>query len=142
MSYSMFNSYCSHNPISVVDNIPSKVQVKGEALPTSSPEIFGPPAWAYLHISTVYLPENLNPLVATHIRNTIFAVPSMIPCEKCTIHIGNYIESRSMQIEKMTSGSEFFKLTVDMHNFVNERLGKKIMSYDQAFDFWKNSKRI
>lgn len=106
---------------------------------TSDPTVFGPHTWAYLHISTAHLPEILNPLVAKHIKNSIIAVPLMVPCEKCTIHMGNYIDSRMKDINKATTGSELFKITIDMHNFVNKRLGRAQYSYDDAYKRWKSN---
>lgn len=137
----MLNSYCTHRPFAIIDNVQTTVEPKSVILPTSSPEIFGPPTWAYLHISTANLPENLSPSSIAHVRNTIFAVPTMVPCEKCTVHMGNYLESRRSEIEKMTKGGQFFNLTVDMHNFVNSRIGKQLVSYNAAMGIWKGQQR-
>lgn len=105
---------------------------------TSDPMVFGPPTWAYLHISTAHLPEIVSPMVIKHIKNSIIAVPLMVPCEKCTIHMGNYIESRMKDITKAKTGSELFKITIDMHNFVNKRLGRSQYSYEEAYKRWKS----
>ena len=141
MTYNMLNSYCTHRPFAIIDNVPSVVDVKSKVLPTSSPDIFGPPVWAYLHISTVHLPEDPSPVTIQHVRNTIFAVPMLVPCEKCTIHMGNYLESRRGEIEKLKSGSGFFKMTVDMHNFVNKRLSRPTFSYEEAYQLWKGEQK-
>lgn len=128
----MTNSYCSH--VSRFATETSKVDEP--KVSKSSPTVFGPPTWAYLHISTAHLPENLNPMVATQVRNTLYALPAMVPCEACALHSGNFITSNRSRIENLKTGSDFFKITVDLHNFVNQRLGKKLVGYDEARVMW------
>jgi hypothetical protein len=38
-----------------------------------------------------------------------------------------------------TTGTALFNFTVDMHNFVNKRLGLKIFSYNEAQQRWKKT---
>lgn len=133
--YTMLNSYCSHHPSVVVDK--QMIEISRKSKPTSSPQVFGPPTWAYLHISTAYLPEHLNETIATQVRNTLIAVPAMVPCESCALHSGNFMIENKARLESLKSGSDFFKFTVDLHNFVNERLGKQIISYAKAKEIWK-----
>ena len=132
--YTMLNSYCSHNPVSVVDK---NMRVSSATKSTKSPQVFGPPTWAYLHISTVHLPENLNPTIATHVRNTLVAVPAMVPCDSCALHSGNFMLENKAKLESLKTGSDFFNFTVDLHNFVNKRLGKPTITYSKARDLWK-----
>ena len=133
MTYHMINSYCTHKPFMVVDNHPSISKTK---LPSSSPAVFGPPTWAYLHIATIHLPEDLNPVVATQVRNTMLAIPVMVPCEACALHSGNFMTANKARLDSLKTGSEFFNFTVDLHNFVNQRLGKKIVTYEEARTTW------
>ena len=128
------NSYCSHKPSTATDTVSEPVTAK---LPTSSPAVFGPPTWAYLHISTAHLPEQLNPVVADQVRKTLYALPLMVPCEACSLHSGNFMSANKDRLDSLKSGSDFFKFTVDLHNFVNTRLGRKQMSYEDAIAIWK-----
>ena len=129
----MINSYCTHKPFMVVDNHPS---ISKTELSSSHPTVFGPPTWAYLHISTVHLPTDLNPAIATQVRNTLLAIPVMVPCEACSLHSGNFMAANRARLQAIKTGPEFFNFTVDMHNFVNEKLGKKVVSYDEAQKTW------
>lgn len=134
MSYQILGGYCSHSQKVATDSLLPK---QGESrVPKSSPTVFGPPTWAYLHISTAYLPENLNPVVAAQVRNTLYALPVMIPCETCSLHSGNYMTTNKERIESLKTGSDFFSFTVDLHNFVNKRLGKKVVSVAEARKMW------
>lgn len=130
----MFNSYCTPTPFSVTD---VSIENDKKRIPTSNPAVFGPPTWAYLHISTAHLPEQLNPVVAQQVRNTLLALPLMVPCDACSLHSGNFMSSNKDHLESLKTGSDFFRFTVDLHNFVNQRLGKKQISYDEAALIWK-----
>lgn len=132
----MMNSYCSPKPFAITD-IKESEDDKKRGISTSSPEVFGPPTWAYLHSTTFHLPEQLNPIVAQQVRNTLYAIPVMVPCDKCSLHSGNYITANKERIEAAKTGSEFFHITVDLHNFVNDKLGKRRLNYDEAAERWK-----
>ena len=132
----MMNSYCSHNPKTLSDSSLTKSD-EDLKIPKSSPSVFGPPTWAYLHLSTAHLPENLNPVVAEQVKNTLRAIPLMVPCDACSLHSGNFMVSNKDRIDTLKTGSDFFKFTVDLHNFVNKRLNKKLVSYEDALAMWK-----
>jgi len=126
------NKYCSLQKCAVELDEPKSSQHQS----TSSPLVFGPPTWAYLHISTAHLPENLNPIIATQVRNTLYALPLMVPCDACSLHSGNFMTENKARLDSLKTGSEFFKFTVDLHNFVNKRLGKRVVGYDEARATW------
>jgi hypothetical protein len=104
---------------------------------SSNPAVFGPAYWAYLHISTIHLPDNLNPVIAEQIRNVILAIPVTVPCDACSLHSGNFIAQNKTKLMSLKTGKDFFNFTVDLHNFANNRLGKNIVSYDEAREMWK-----
>jgi hypothetical protein len=108
-----------------------------QALSSSNPAVFGPVFWSYYHIITMHLPENLNPVIADQIRNVILAIPVTVPCDACSLHSGNYMTLNKDKIMALKTGSDFFNFIVDIHNFVNKRLGKRIISYEEARNIWK-----
>jgi FAD-linked sulfhydryl oxidase len=130
----------SYATLKKCNDIPSSILDKGareSKKPTSmAPGVFGPHIWAYLHISTRHMPENINPAIIPHIINTIHAIPLMVPCENCALHSGNFITSTKSKLASLKTGSEFFNYTVDFHNFVNQRLGKRIITYEEAKERW------
>ena len=134
MSYSNLSTFCSRKPVAVSD---ADIVASHQQMSTASPAVFGPHIWAYLHTSTIHLPENLNQAVATHAINTILAIPVMVPCDSCSMHSGNFISENKNRILSLKTGSEFFNFTVDFHNFVNKRLGKRTVSYEEARALWK-----
>ena len=133
MSYTVLQTNCKQ-PTAVSDA--SVVESKQKST-SSSPSVFGPVYWGYLHIATVHLPEKLNPIIAEQIRNVILAIPVTVPCDVCSLHSGNFMSQNKDKLLALKTGPEFFNFTVDLHNLVNKRLGKHVASYEEARNYWK-----
>ena len=57
--------------------------------------------------------------------------PLLVPCLVCKEHLFNFISSSDLN--KATDSREsLFKFIVDLHNYVNLRLGKPQMTLDDA----------
>lgn len=97
------------------------------------PEVFGPPLWFSLHNASAYYPTNASALHAERMKNIILGIPVLLPCETCKEHATNYIEEKKHLLSDICKTKEtLFKFFVDFHNYVNERLGKPILSYKEA----------
>lgn len=61
-------------------------------------------------------------------KHIIIGIPVLIPCETCKEHATNYIEEHKHKLmEICKTKKDLFKFFVDFHNFVNKRLGKKLL---------------
>jgi FAD-linked sulfhydryl oxidase len=99
-----------------------------------SPEVWGPRFWFTLHNGAINYPSLANPLCIERMKNFILAIPIMIPCHTCKDHALAYIEIHKDYLDMMCSGRDkLFKFFVDFHNYVNKRLNKPEMSYDDAY---------
>lgn len=105
----------------------------------NQPEIFGPSLWFSLHIGSTKYPINASPITVYRMKNFLYGLPIMIPCEKCKQHAISYIESNDNNLDSICSGREtLFCFFVDFHNMVNEILQKPIMTYEKAKDMYFN----
>ena len=103
----------------------------------NDPKVFGPPLWFSLHNASAYYPENAAPLHAERMKNIIIGLPVLIPCETCKEHATNYIEeNKHLLMDICKTKKDVFKFFVDFHNYVNERLGKKKFSYEEAHNLY------
>jgi hypothetical protein len=99
-----------------------------------SPEVWGPYFWFTLHNGALNYPSLANPLCIERMKNFIIGIPVMIPCETCKEHATAYIESNKDYLDYIcASRDKLFKFFVDFHNYVNIRLKKPEMSYDDAY---------
>jgi hypothetical protein len=97
------------------------------------PEVFGPPLWFSLHNAAHYYPENAAPTYAERMKNIIIGLPVLIPCLTCKEHATAYIEMKKHTLmEVCRSRKTLVRFFIDFHNYVNQRLGKKILSYEEA----------
>jgi len=109
-------------------------QNKLSNLTNRSPEVWGPHFWFTLHNGALNYPSLANPLCIERMKNFIIGIPVMIPCETCKEHATAYIESNKDYLDYIcASRDKLFKFFVDFHNYVNIRLKKPEMSYDDAY---------
>ena len=144
MSYYMLNSYCSPKPYTVVDPVKPvdaglTVNYHQNVKPvyTQSPEVFGPAFWFTLHTGSVHLPQTLSPISISRLKGFINGIPEMVPCIECSEHARAFIEANKVRIENLKRGDEVFRFYFDFHNFVNMRLNKPVISYEQALKLYR-----
>jgi hypothetical protein len=103
----------------------------------NAPEVWGPAFWYTIHKSALNYPVAPTNIVKFHMKNFIYSIPYLLPCEKCQEHARNFIESHSDTIDSIISTRQsLFNFFVDLHNQVNQRNGKRIMSYEHAWDLY------
>ena len=98
------------------------------------PSVWGPMLWYSLHNGAANYPpdkRNISNQIKIHMKNWINALPLMIPCADCANHAVEYI-SRSDLDKAVVDRESLFKYFVDFHNHVNKKLGKRIISLDEA----------
>jgi hypothetical protein len=94
-----------------------------------SAELWGKEAWRFIHYVALNYPENPTEADKSKYLNFINSLPDILPCPICGIHFAGNKEKHPPRLDNTI---EFFKWTVDMHNFVNESNGKKTLSYKDA----------
>ena len=93
-------------------------------------EYWGPKLWAALHTITFDYPENPSPQDMKNYRDFFHSLKNVLPCSYCREHYKKNIE-QDMPIEKaLTNRTSLSKWLVDLHNNVNQRLGKPTATYD------------
>lgn len=57
-----------------------------------------------------------------------------LPCPKCRNHFGKFLEDKPPQFGRR---EDFFAWTIDAHNYVNQELGKPLVSLEDAKDIYR-----
>lgn len=105
----------------------------------TSPAVFGPPLWFTMHNASMHYPDAPSPLVVEKMKNFIIAIPILLPCDSCREHAVTYIDEHFDEIEEACkSKTTLFKFFVDFHNYVNVRLNKPVMSYEDAYKLYSD----
>ena len=105
---------------------------------TGTPDVWGPLFWFSLHNGALRYPKDPSNIWKERMKNYIFGIPVMVPCEKCSIHASAYIESQTDIDTVVTSREKLFEFFWKFHNFVNKKLGKKEISLEEAYSIYNS----
>ena len=98
---------------------------------TNLPDKWGPYVWFMLHNGAASYPETPSRVTQTRMKWFLRGLPVMIPCTTCRDHVTAMVESSNL--DNVTSSRvNLAKFFIDMHNFVNQRLNKTTLSYDEV----------
>lgn len=112
---------------------------KKEYTSFSNPQVWGPAFWFSLHTSAINYPENPSTIFKERMKGRILAIPFEIPCPACRPHASAFVEQHKNNLDSIVnSRKNLFNFYVDFHNKVNERYGKKIYTYKEAWDLYTN----
>jgi hypothetical protein len=94
-----------------------------------TPEEWGPPLWYKMHMITFnYNPKKDNKKdVIEYFEN----IKNVLPCENCKRHYENYMIARPLKYYLETR-DDLVHWLIDLHNEVNSRTGKQILSYKEV----------
>lgn len=62
----------------------------------------------------------------------------LIPCGYCKNHYNSVLENKNMGIQKNMEVNNLFNWTIDLHSHINKKNHKKLWSYEEARNFYKN----
>jgi hypothetical protein len=104
----------------------------------NSPDYFGPGYWIAWHLKAYK--ANTYRKKAEASRSIVIDV-SNIPCEKCRKDALEYMRNNQLitSVENKKDELSLFKWTVLFHNFVNKKLGKEIITLEQAIELWNGN---
>lgn len=101
------------------------------------PTIWGPKLWFFIHTLALNYPDSPTYNDKRSIEEFFNNLKHTLPCEKCKQHYIQRLETSPI-INHLHNRSQLFKYTVDLHNQVNASLDKKIYSYEEALEIYKN----
>lgn len=92
------------------------------------PEKWGPYYWGALHLAALGCPD------AQVLRTFIECYKTVLPCLTCRTHFTQVLDENP--VPDSPDPYAIFKWSVDVHNIVNERIGKPVIGYEQALTIW------
>tara|TARA_B110000459_G_C16480199_1_gene433890 strand:+ start:195 stop:650 length:456 start_codon:yes stop_codon:yes gene_type:complete len=97
------------------------------------PKNWGKFGWGFIHNVALGYSVDLTYMKKEQYRKFFEVIGDVLPCLDCQDHykemIANY---QPILIDKQS----LFKWTVDIHNKVNERINKKQITLDEAYNIW------
>lgn len=101
--------------------------------------VWGPSQWHVLHTMSFNYPVNPTPHDKRNYRNYILSLQHVLPCGKCRDNLRKNFIKLPLLKSHMKSRYTFSKYIYDLHELVNDMLGKKSgLSYDQVRNTYEN----
>lgn len=97
--------------------------------------LWGSQAWTFLHAVTFAYPENPSLEKRESARDLFRSLRHVLPCEECCGHYCSEFDKDPVD-NHLDSKKALSMWLVNFHNKVNERLGKKKFSYDEAVELF------
>jgi len=98
-----------------------------------NPEVWGKRGWFFIHNIPLNYPRE--PTERDKLNYKIFftSIANVLPCSICSFHYKQNLIEKELD-KGLNSQIDLFKWTVDMHNKVNKKTGKRELSYLEALD--------
>ena len=99
--------------------------------------VWGPPAWTFLHTVTYNYPENPSDNDKKNYHNFFMTLQHVLPCEKCKGHYKQNIQKYDLN-NSLDNRDDLVKWLIDLHNEVNRDNGKRVWSYSEVYNKYDN----
>ena len=101
------------------------------------PKQWGPHLWFYLHTAAANYPVNPSQAQKNGMKEWLCSLRWTIPCSNCSNHFGKYIEKHSSELDDVCSSRDkLFSFLHEIHNKVNERKNKPLMTLEKARELY------
>lgn len=97
---------------------------------------WGPIFWKFLHEISFQFPMSPTDQEKKSHEQFLKNLRDFIPCVSCKTDYQKYVEQNPPNLKSRTL---FIKWTVDLHNHVNKKLGKREFSYEEVEEEWNST---
>lgn len=102
-----------------------------------NPAFWGPHAWIFLHSITMNYPKNPTEKDKQIYFDFFNQLKDILPCQKCAHHYGEHIKKHPINTA-LESRDSMIRWLIQIHNEVNEDLGKPQLSYEEVIQEYQN----
>lgn len=98
-------------------------------------ENWGPNAWRTLHAMSLSYPKAPTKNDKVNMKTLLFQFARFLPCKLCGEHFHEVLRQRivSENSTALDNRANFVNFVIDVHNEVNERLGKPVFSRHESY---------
>ena len=95
------------------------------------PNIWGPPAWLFLHSITFNYPKNPSENDKNNYNTYFNSLKYVIPCPICKEHNAKNLLKLPIRLK---TRDDLIRWLIDIHNSVNKSNNKPVLSYQEVYD--------
>jgi hypothetical protein len=104
------------------------------------PDIWGPHGWKFMHYVSLGYPSNPSEEDKRNYKNFYTSLQHILPCAKCAQNYSHNLKKYPID-NHLGSRDTLIRWVIDIHNQVNNELGKKEYSYIEALDLYTSTPR-
>lgn len=97
--------------------------------PHAQPKVWGSHAWSLLHCIVMTYPLRPTPQKQKEMKEFIYSFGKVLPCKLCRKNFHHYIQKNPVVVDTRAKLRDW---VIDLHNSVNQRLGKPVLTHSQA----------
>lgn len=101
------------------------------------PKVWGPHFWFVLHLVSFNYPDKPSTFQKEAYAAFYHSVKDILPCPTCRQHYQNYLSQYPIQ-PHIDERLHLVKWVIQIHNFVNNKLGKPVYTDDEVFQIYAN----
>ena len=101
----------------------------------SYPPIWGTITWHVIHYLVYAYPENPSKTKQDEMEKWLLNLCPLLPCSGCKNHCSDYLKNYPPPVSDKRN---LWNWSIDFHNAVNERTGKRKLTYDEAEQIFKD----
>ncbi|GAA6036800.1 hypothetical protein JCM8097_003485 [Rhodosporidiobolus ruineniae] len=139
-AFSAFSTASSPSSSSSSSSYPPPSAASSE-LPSDCPpdvERLGNHTWTFLHSTVSYFSPTPSAHQKSSMLSLLRALPTLYPCGDCAGHLGAYMKVNPPEAAVEKGRDSLEKWLCDVHNEVNERLGKEKFVCDNVAQRWRD----
>ena len=101
--------------------------------------VWGPSLWHFLHTMSFNYPVHPTKEDKMNYMNFIHSLKFILPCKYCRLNLKRNLKETGFSIKCMRNRETFSTFIFNLHNHINEMLGKKnVLTYDEVRERYEN----
>lgn len=104
--------------------------VRNSIVPLPDPRYWGPRFWFTMHTVAYFYPDHPTTTDMANAQNFFESLRTLLPCPGCSVHYTGLLQ-RFPVYAHLSSRMQLMQWVNTIHNEVNRRLHKPIMSFDE-----------
>ena len=101
--------------------------------------VWGPSLWHFLHTMSFNYPVNPSENDKSNYMNFVHSLKFILPCKYCRDNLNRNLKETGFSKKCMKNRESFSNYIFNLHNHINEMLGKKnVLTYDEVRERYEN----
>lgn len=107
-----------------------EAHIRNSKTPIPDPRYWGSKFWFTMHTIAFFYEDQPSPTEMAHAKDFYESLQSLLPCPGCAHHYSTLLQKYPVE-KAITSRHSLMRWVNKIHNEVNRRLGKPVLTFDE-----------